>query len=65
MSITRGPRAPIKGCCTLQVLRCSREQIARIEADDPVVAIVLHRWFAETLAGRLSETMHTLDSLLD
>jgi SulP family sulfate permease len=46
------------------VLRCSREQIARIEAD-PVVAIVLHRWFAETLAGRLSETMHTLDSLLD
>ncbi len=47
------------------VLRCSREQIARIEADDPVVAIVLHRWFAETLAGRLSETMHTFDSLLD
>jgi hypothetical protein len=30
-----------------------------------VVAIVLHRWFAETLAGRLSETMHTFDSLLD
>lgn len=47
------------------VLRCSREQIARIEADDPRVAIVLHRWFAETLAGRLSETMHTFDSLLD
>jgi sulfate permease, SulP family len=47
------------------VLRCSREQIARIEADDPVVAIALHRWFAETLAGRLSETMHTLDTLLD
>ena len=47
------------------VLRCSREQIGRIEADDPVVAIVLHRWFAETLAGRLSETMHTFDSLLD
>jgi SulP family sulfate permease len=47
------------------VLRCSREQIARIEAGDPVVAIVLHRWFAETLAGRLSETMHTFDSLLD
>ena len=47
------------------VLRCSREQIARMEADDPLVAIVLHRWFAETLAGRLSETMHTFDSLLD
>jgi SulP family sulfate permease len=47
------------------VLRCSREQIARIEADDPIVAIVLHRWFAETLARRLSETMLTFNSLLD
>jgi SulP family sulfate permease len=47
------------------VLRCSREQIARLEADDPAAAIVLHRWFAETLAGRLSETEHTFDTLLD
>jgi SulP family sulfate permease len=47
------------------ILRCSREQIARIEAEDPVAAIALHRWFAETLAGRLSDTMHTLDTLLD
>jgi hypothetical protein len=36
-----------------------------MEADDPAIAIVLHRWFAETLAGRLSETMHTSDTLLD
>lgn len=48
-----------------EVLRCSREQIARIEADDPVVAIGLHRWFAVMLARRLSETMHTFNSLLD
>jgi SulP family sulfate permease len=47
------------------VLRCSREQIARLESDNPAVAIVLHRWFAETLAGRLSETEHTFDTLLD
>jgi SulP family sulfate permease len=47
------------------VLKCSREQIARIEADDSVAAIALHRWFAETLAGRLSETMHTFATLLD
>ena len=47
------------------VLRCSREQIARLEADDPAVAVDLHRWFARTLAGRLSETMHSLDALLD
>jgi len=47
------------------VLRCSRDQIARIEADDPAVAIVLHRWFAATLAKRLGDTMHTFDALLD
>ena len=47
------------------VLTCSREQIARMEADDPEVAIVMHRWFAETIAGRLRDTMHTLDALLD
>jgi SulP family sulfate permease len=47
------------------VLRCSREQIARMEADDPAAAVVLHRWFAETLAERLSDTMHTFDALLD
>jgi SulP family sulfate permease len=47
------------------VLRCSREQIARLEADDPAVAVVLHRWFAGTMAGRLNDTMHTFDTLLD
>jgi SulP family sulfate permease len=47
------------------VLRCSREKIARIEAEDPAAAVVLHRWFARTIAGRLSETMHTFDALLD
>ena len=43
----------------------SREEIARLEADDPKVATALHRWLAETLAGRLSETEHTFDTLLD
>ncbi len=47
------------------LLRCPGEQIARIEAEDPVVAIALHRWFAQTLAGRLSETMGSFDVLLD
>ena len=47
------------------VLTCSRERLARIENDDPAAAIDLHRWFAATIAGRLSETMHTLDALLD
>jgi SulP family sulfate permease len=47
------------------LLRCSREQIERIEAEDPEAAIALHRWFATTIAGRLSETTHGLDALLD
>jgi sulfate permease, SulP family len=47
------------------VLRCSRERIERIEADDPALAIVLHRWFAGTLAERLTGTMHTTTTLLD
>jgi len=47
------------------VLRCSREQIARLASEDPAVALALHRWFAETLAGRLTETMSSFDSLLD
>jgi sulfate permease, SulP family len=47
------------------VLRCAREQIARIEADDRTAAIALHRWLATTIAGRLSESTHALDALLD
>jgi SulP family sulfate permease len=47
------------------VLRCSREQIARIEADDPDVALALHRWLAETMADRLRDTMRTFDAMLD
>ena len=63
---TGAPRtADVVAKTSCVILRCSREQIARIEADDPVAAIVLHRWFAETLAGRLSETMQTTATLLD
>lgn len=47
------------------VLRCSREQIARMEAEDPDVAAGLHRWLAGTLADRLGDTTRTLDALLD
>ncbi len=47
------------------VLRCSRERIARMEADDPEAAAGLHRWLAGTLADRLSDTMRTFDALMD
>jgi sulfate permease, SulP family len=63
---TGAPRtADVVAASPCVVLRCSREQIARLEADDPAVAVVLHRWFAGTIAGRLNETMHTFDTLLD
>ena len=47
------------------VLRCSSEQIARMESEQPGVAAGLHRWLAGTLADRLSDTMRTFDVLLD
>ena len=47
------------------VLRCSSEQIARMEAEDPDVAAGLHRWLAGTLADRLGDTTRSLDALLD
>lgn len=47
------------------VLRCSSERIARMESEDPDAAAALHRWLAETLADRLSDSLRTLDALLD
>jgi sulfate permease, SulP family len=47
------------------VLRFSRESIARMEAEEPEVAAALHRWLATTLAERLSDTLKTVDALLD
>lgn len=47
------------------VLRCSSEQIARLEIDDPETAASLHRWLAGTIAGRLTDTMRTFDVLMD
>lgn len=47
------------------VLRCSSEQIARLEAEDPEAAAGLHRWLAGTIAGRLIDTMRTFDALMD
>ena len=47
------------------VLRCSSEQIARMEADAPDLAAWLHRWLAAALADRLSDSLRTLDALLD
>jgi sulfate permease, SulP family len=47
------------------VLRISRESIERLEAEEPELAAMLHRWLATTLAERLSDTRGALDALLD
>ena len=48
------------------VLRLSRTAaIERMEAEEPQLAGLLHRWFAQTLAVRLSDRTRALDSLLD
>jgi SulP family sulfate permease len=47
------------------VLWLSRASIERMEAEEPELAAALHRWFARTLAERLTDRMRALDSLLD
>jgi SulP family sulfate permease len=47
------------------VLRLTSASIERIEAEDPALAAVLHRWFAETMAERLADRLRSLDPLLD
>lgn len=47
------------------VLRITRTEIERLETSEPAVAVALHRWFATTLAVRLTDQMRALDTLLD
>jgi len=47
------------------VLRIGREAIARLEVEAPETAAMLHRWLATMLAERLTDSMRTIDVLLD
>jgi SulP family sulfate permease len=47
------------------VLRLSQESIQRMEAEQPELAVALHRWLATTLADRLSDTMRAFEGLFD
>ncbi|HET9312290.1 MAG TPA: SulP family inorganic anion transporter [Actinomycetota bacterium] len=47
------------------VLRLGRDEIDRLEAEEPALAVSLHRWFATTLAKRLTDRMRAFDTLLD
>jgi SulP family sulfate permease len=47
------------------VLRIGREEIARLEREEPKLAAALHRWLATQLAERLTGTMGVVNALLD
>ena len=47
------------------VLRIGREEIERLEREEPELAAALHRWLARQLAERLTDTMGVVDALLD
>jgi SulP family sulfate permease len=45
------------------VLRLSRASLERIEAEDPALAVRVHRWLATTLAGRVSDALRAYEAL--
>ena len=47
------------------VLRIGREDIERLEREQPELAATLHRWLATQLAERLTDTIGVVDALLD
>jgi len=47
------------------ILRLSKASIEQIEAEDPELAVALHRWLAGILSERLRDTLREFDALLD
>jgi SulP family sulfate permease len=47
------------------VLRLRRSAIERMQAEEPELAAAVHRWLAETLAGRLTDTQRAVEALID
>jgi sulfate permease, SulP family len=47
------------------VLRLTGASIRLLESEEPELAVALHRWFATTIAARLTDRMRALDTLLD
>jgi SulP family sulfate permease len=48
-----------------RLLRLSRSALERMEREDPDLAAAIHRMFARSMAGRLTDTLRTIDALLD
>jgi SulP family sulfate permease len=47
------------------VRRLGVGELERIEREEPQLAVALHRWFAATLAERLTDRMRAMDTMLD
>ncbi|HKX25087.1 MAG TPA: SulP family inorganic anion transporter [Actinomycetota bacterium] len=63
---TGGPRtASIVSEGPSRLLRLSRRSLEAMEREDPELASALHRMFARSLAARLTDTLQTIDALLD
>lgn len=48
-----------------EVLRLSRASLTQLEAERPELAAALHRWLATTVSERLTDSLRTLDALID
>jgi sulfate permease, SulP family len=48
-----------------RLLRLSRSALERMERQDPDLAAAIHRMFARSMAGRLTDTLRTIDALLE
>jgi SulP family sulfate permease len=61
-----GPRtADVVAETPCVVLRLSRSALERMEAQDPRLAVALHRRLAVTLAARVSDSVRVFDELMD
>ena len=47
------------------VHRLRRSAIERMESEEPELAGALHRWLAQTLAERLTDTQRAVEALID
>jgi SulP family sulfate permease len=57
--------ADVMAATPVVVLRLTREALARMELEQPDVAAEVHRWLAETLAERLTDTQRAVGALID
>jgi len=57
--------ADVVAATPVVVLRLTAEALARMEREHPDVAAEVHRWLAETLAERLTDTQRAVGALIE